>query len=149
MRFVWRILSQTPVLPLLIRVRLRSALRASLREPPHIRTELKLQKEVYASDRVEEALRELEDAIERRGKTDPYPFHVLGSQGLSWVRRALMGSEDKARLLSRLANMVGEGVGHHPRDRSLAQLSEDLKREYLMIAVGTDPGTAANKKDPD
>jgi tetratricopeptide (TPR) repeat protein len=90
---------------------------------------------VGASDQAREAFAELEDAIARRGKGDPYPYHVLGSQGLSWVRRAVLSSDEKGTLLGRLLQIVKEGMRYHPRQRELAQLFEDLEREYLSLAV--------------
>lgn len=38
---------------------------------------------------VEQATSQLEELINTRGSIDPYPYHVLGSQGLSWVRRGI------------------------------------------------------------
>lgn len=85
--------------------------------------------------RAESALVELEDVIQRRGETDSYPYHVYGSQGLRWARRAPIGKEDRARLLDRLRRLVGEGVRHHARQADLKQLHEDLQKEYLSLAT--------------
>ncbi len=92
---------------------------------------------VGAADRANEAFQELEDAIDRRGARDPYPYHVLGSQGLSWVRRAIMGKDEKAKLLLRILNVVKQGVNYHPRQHDLVQLEKDLNQEYLTLAVPT------------
>jgi tetratricopeptide (TPR) repeat protein len=88
-----------------------------------------------APDNAREAIAELEDAISRRGKDDPYPYHILGSQGLSWVRRAVMSKDEKAKLLRRLLNTVKEGIKNHGKARDLKQLAEDLEREYLLLVV--------------
>ena len=90
---------------------------------------------VGAGNRAQEAFEELEDAIESRGRTDPRPYHILGSQGLAWVRRAIIGRDEQARLLSGLLYRVKEGIKHHPRQRDLRQLAEDIEREYLMTTV--------------
>jgi tetratricopeptide (TPR) repeat protein len=90
---------------------------------------------VNARERAEEAFLELEDAIERRGRSDFYPYHVYGSQGLSWVHRAALGPDEKNRFLSRLLQVVNEGVKYHPRQPELRQLASDVERDYLMTAV--------------
>lgn len=77
----------------------------------------------------------LEDVILFRGKMDPYPFHVLGSQGLAWVHRAHYSSVEKRRFLDRLLNAVERGVELHPRGRDLLQLREDLRKEVLLTVV--------------
>ena len=87
--------------------------------------------------RAEEAFKHLEEAIESRGETDPYPYHILGSQGLGWARHAVMSREDKRNLLSRLERIVGEGVKLHPLERDLIQLRDDIKKEILMTVVNT------------
>jgi tetratricopeptide (TPR) repeat protein len=90
---------------------------------------------IDAPARADEAFKHLEDAIEYRGETDPYPYHILGSQGLGWVRHAIMSREDKRNTLSRLERIVGEGVKHHPLQKDLIQLQEDIKKEILMSIV--------------
>lgn len=90
---------------------------------------------VGALEQVDEAFVELEEAIERRGKADYYPYHVYGSQGLSWIRRAILSRDKKAQILSRLLYVLKEGVKFHPTQSELRQLAEDLEREYLMTAV--------------
>ncbi len=95
-----------------------------------------------AVDRVAEALDELESAIADRGKRDVHPYHVMGSQGLSWARRAPMGRETKVKFYEYLRSCVNEGRTFHPSSRELAQLSEDIERDYLMLAVPRDPSTS-------
>lgn len=90
---------------------------------------------IDAPSRAEEAFKHLEEAIENRGETDPYPYHILGSQGLGWARHAVISREDKRNLLSRLERIVGEGVKHHPLERDLVQLRDDIKKEILMTVV--------------
>jgi hypothetical protein len=89
----------------------------------------------WAQDAANEAFTELEDAIERRGKNDYYPYHVLGSQGLSWARRAVMSTDEKIRLLQRIFNIVQEGVKYHPKQRELDQLAKDIDKQRLMMVV--------------
>lgn len=77
----------------------------------------------------------LEEVILFRGKTDPYPFHVLGSQGIAWVHRAGLDPVENRRLLDRLLNATEQGVRLHPRERDLVQLRDDVHREVLLTAV--------------
>jgi len=77
----------------------------------------------------------LEFLIERWGKSDPYPFHVLGSQGLSWARRGIPIAGERERFLRSLVNHVEAGCHAHPSVSDLKQLLNDLKKEYLQIAV--------------
>ena len=77
----------------------------------------------------------LDEVILFRGKTDPYAFHVLGSQGLAWVHRAGLDAVEHRRLLDRLLNATEQGVRFHPRERDLIQLRDDIRREVLLTAV--------------
>jgi len=92
-----------------------------------------------ASERVAEAFAELEDAVSRRGHIDSYPAHVMGSQGLSWVRQAPLTPDEKLRVLTRLRGVVDSALEHHPQAPDLNQLARDLTEEYLLVgAVPTD-----------
>lgn len=92
---------------------------------------------IDAPARAEEAFKHLEEAIENRGDTDPYPYHILGSQGLGWVRHAVLSREDKRTVLTRLERIVREGVKHYPLQKDLIQLLEDITKEILMTVVST------------
>lgn len=86
-------------------------------------------------DRVEEAFLELEDAVTRRGHIDSYPAHVMGSQGLSWVRQAPLTQDEKLGILARLRGVVDQALHHHPASGDLRQLSRDLEQEYLLVGA--------------
>ncbi len=88
-----------------------------------------------AADWAEAGLSDLEHAIASRGKEDAYFFHVYGSQGLSWSRRAPLLPQQRVALVQRLKTAVDRGVELHPRRADLQQLAKDLQREYLMLAV--------------
>lgn len=90
-----------------------------------------------AAGLAEEALGRLENAIQHRGATDAYPYHVLGSQGLSWARRAGLKRLEQRALLERLLRNVEEGVKRHAASRELQKLHSDLRREYLMTSVSS------------
>jgi Mrp family chromosome partitioning ATPase len=83
------------------------------------------------------AVDSLESVISMRGDQDPYPFHVLGSQGLAWARRARnqMTGEETRLFLGRLLSAVQSGIKKHPLERDLKQLASDLEKEILMTAV--------------
>lgn len=86
-----------------------------------------------AAGLVKEATESLEALMFRAG--DPYPYHVLGSQGLSWARRGMTSSRDKETYLRRLIAKMQEGCKRYPKEAELHQLLADLKKEYLGIAV--------------
>jgi tetratricopeptide (TPR) repeat protein len=88
-----------------------------------------------ASERVEEAFGALEDAIERRGDKDPYPFDVMCRQGLLWLQESPTSQEEKITTLTRLRWIANEGVRLHPSDPQLRQLQRDLETAYLSIAA--------------
>lgn len=88
-----------------------------------------------AGDWATAALAELEDAIQQRGRNDSYPYHVMGSQGLGWVRRAVVSDDEKIRMLERLRAVVREGRRLHPSQRDLEQLQGDLEEEYLSMSL--------------
>lgn len=83
----------------------------------------------------QEAVSILEDLIRRRGAFDAYPYHVLGSQGLSWIRRAISSPTDKDIFIRRLIAHVQDGRSKHPRADDLRQLLGDLQREHLSLSA--------------
>lgn len=93
-------------------------------------------------ERADEAFAELAHAIRQRGKTDSYPYHVLGSQGLRYARRAPFTSAERAALLSTLLEQIDAGLRYHAGNAELRQLRADVEREYLLQAVGD--GSAPN-----
>lgn len=88
-----------------------------------------------SDERAEEAIEALEDAISRRGRSDPYPFHVLGSQGLSWIRRAPMPRERRIQLLAHFRELLRQGVRWHPYREELRGLYKDVDGAYLSMSV--------------
>lgn len=92
-------------------------------------------RESFAAEAAEEAFAALEEAIERRGRRDSYPYHVMGSQGLAWSRQAAIGTDDKLKLLERLRFVVDAGQKCHPDAVALKQLASDLESEYLLVGA--------------
>ena len=85
-------------------------------------------------ERAEEAMAELIDVIDTR-PSESHAFHILGSQGLHYARRALLTFDEQLRLLNRLRGIVRRGVALHADSDELKQLSADLEKEYLLLAV--------------
>jgi hypothetical protein len=90
---------------------------------------------VEAPALVEEATQTLEDLIDRSGFSDTYPYHVLGSQGLSWARHGIHVRAEKEKFLSRLVGALTEACAKFPRAAELQQLLKDLRRELLQLTV--------------
>jgi hypothetical protein len=77
----------------------------------------------------------LEAQIETRGRRDYYPFHVLGSQGLSWSRKCQRTLDYRDALLNDLIEAITLGLKFHPGRTELKVLKEDLVRERLNLRV--------------
>lgn len=88
-----------------------------------------------AAEDVDTAFGSLKEAMVAHGATDPYPYHVYGSQGLSWARRAELTAEARRTLVASLVEAVEEGRRHHPKRDDLRQLEQDLRREQLLLAA--------------
>jgi hypothetical protein len=88
-----------------------------------------------AQSLVDEATKMLEDLILQSDRCGPYPYHVLGSQGLAWARRAIKGSLEKERYLRKIIKRVEDGHKKYPREAELEKLLEDLRNEYMYLAV--------------
>jgi tetratricopeptide (TPR) repeat protein len=84
---------------------------------------------------VDEATEILNGLVNRYKTSNPYPYHVLANQGLSWARRGIVDSTEKQAYLSELLKYVREGARLHPRDAHLKTILAELEREYLSGAV--------------
>lgn len=78
----------------------------------------------------------LRDLILARGSADDYPYHILGSQGLHWSRRAGLPRDERTRYLKSLLDCVELGLEYHRGNPGLMQLQLDLKREWLQVGSG-------------
>ena len=90
---------------------------------------------IDSGDWFSEGYSSLRMQIEDRGRRDPYPFHVLGSQTLAWVRAKSLPVLEKRRLLEETRDIVDAGRQMHRRSEELDQLFQDLQHEWLMTAV--------------
>ena len=41
--------------------------------------------------------------IEQRGKLDPYPYHVLGIQGLQWAKKGIKDIRERKKIFKKFA----------------------------------------------
>lgn len=83
---------------------------------------------------VRDAIESLNAIAVRRPDQKPYVYHVMGSQGLLWSRKAPMSPSEKRDFLGRLHRNVSEMLSDDPEGIFRA-LDEDLRREILSIAV--------------
>jgi len=67
----------------------------------------------------------------------PHPYHVLGSQGLSWCRYGIVQREEKVKFLKFLIYHVENGVQEFTRNTELSGLLKDLNKEYLGFGLTT------------
>lgn len=81
------------------------------------------------------AMDELDEVIRDVGARDYHAYHIMGSQGLHYVRRAPLGFDERRTLLERLRSTVEKGVRMHSYSSELSQLHQDVEREYLRLAV--------------
>ena len=88
-----------------------------------------------AGDMFNEGFGILETLISASYSDTAYPYHVIGSQGLGWVRHGRLTTIEKRVLLQKLIQIVKEGLVRHPRSRDLKALADDLQREWLSTAV--------------
>ncbi len=76
----------------------------------------------------------LVDQIRQRGATEVHPFHILGSQTITYVKRCLNSFDEKKQLMEGSIKLVEAGVRAHPRSE-LGRLLDDMKRTYLELAI--------------
>jgi hypothetical protein len=81
------------------------------------------------------AIATLEDLIRARGEQFPHAYHVLGSQGMAWARKAGFGKEPMRALVNRLIAHLVDGCRKHPFSEDLLALRKSLERELLSLAV--------------
>lgn len=73
----------------------------------------------------------LEEAIYSRNGSDPHQYHILGKQGLEWLKRGDVTSAERSQLLDYLLTVVQAGRDAHPRDDRLRQLLVGVQNARL------------------
>jgi hypothetical protein len=100
---------------------------------------LKNPKGAAAPKLIDEATELLDGLINRYRNSNPYPYHVIASQGLSWARHGITDPSEKQLYLSRLLKYAREGSRLHPRDNHLKTILAEVEHEYLSGAVAINP----------
>jgi hypothetical protein len=103
--------------------------------------------DLHAEEYLNAGIKELELVIERSGPVSEYPYHVLGSQGLAWTRQTSWSTEAKRTFLSKLVEIMEQGLNYHPISQSLFKLRDDLRKEVLLTVVSTSPMTAPDTEE--
>ncbi len=73
--------------------------------------------------------------IDERGKLDPYPYHVLGAQGLRWAKKGIKSIEKRREYLENLWDIMKKGVKNHPRSDKLINIRDTIKKEVLDFSL--------------
>lgn len=84
---------------------------------------------------VNEAVDTLIDLINKELGRDPYPFHILGTQGILWARNGLKQKEEKRKFLQEIFSTVKSGLDKSPSNIDLQRLRDNLQKELLQLAV--------------
>lgn len=92
---------------------------------------------IDAPSLVEEATLILKSIIVK--SHDRYAYHILGSQGLSWARYRISDRTERERYLRNLMSVLEFGCQKNPRGVELQNLLNDVKFEYLKLAVKPPP----------
>jgi hypothetical protein len=77
----------------------------------------------------------LEGIIASHGSFTPYPFHILATQGLTWLRESTSAKSYQRKILDRLMLSTERGLGLHPLSLELKQAKSDIARQRLMTVV--------------
>ena len=99
-------------------------------------------KEAVRSPNIEKAHRSAKEAyndivelIDRRGKTDPYPYHVLGTQGLHWAKKGIKNHEESTKYLKNLLSILKKGKENHPRSNKLKDIYQKIHKEVFGFSI--------------
>lgn len=74
----------------------------------------------------------LRQQIARIGTGDPYPYHVLGSQLLGYIKKWVSQEFQAAALQELQLTVIRPGTDRHPMARDLSTLAADCKKAELM-----------------
>ena len=91
-----------------------------------------------APDLFADGLGRLERLIAVDANQGPHPYHVIGSQVLAWVRRAVLTTAERSSLLATALSHVKSGMNLYPKSNDLQTLKPVLEREWLLTAVSQD-----------
>ncbi|MDE0119594.1 MAG: hypothetical protein OXM55_06260 [Bdellovibrionales bacterium] len=69
----------------------------------------------------------------QRGKLDPYPYHVLGIQGLQWAKKGIKDTTKRKKYLENLLTILERGVESHKRSNELKDIRDKVQLEILYF----------------
>ncbi len=99
-------------------------------------------KEAVSSPNLESSFRLAEEAygniiqmIERRGKLDPYPYHILGAQGLRWAKAGIKNPDKRKKYLEGLLPVLKEGAENHKHSPEIKDIRDKVQKEILSFFV--------------
>lgn len=90
---------------------------------------------VDAEEWLEQGKSLLLDQISSPTRVDEYPYHVLGTGVLRWIRRASWPLEKKKKLLRESLRVIQAGTKTMPRSHVLTQLETDMRKRLLELDV--------------
>jgi len=70
----------------------------------------------------------------RRTKAE-HPFHIFGSQMITWTKNDNLIYQEKKELLEEAQEYVQTGLGNCPRSEKLDRLLRDIKSNYMALAI--------------
>ena len=73
--------------------------------------------------------------INKRGKIDSYPYHILGAQGLLWARKGIKDITERKKYLENLLVILKKGVENHPRSGELKEIRDKVQSEIFHFFV--------------
>lgn len=103
-----------------------------------------------AHEWADEAHTGLLELIDHHGSANAYPYHVLLSQYPKWIEVAPLTKKQKIEALEGLGAVAERAVAVHGNEAGMVRLQADIKRQYLMQAVGKvdRPGAGTSRGRP-
>jgi hypothetical protein len=86
------------------------------------------------------------ESLMRHPRRTPHPFHVFGSQGLAWLNRGIHDPDEQKEYISKLRQIVQQGIDEFPHNPELGKLIRDLNRRYYEM--GLDPNVKPVSGNP-
>ena len=73
--------------------------------------------------------------IEQRGRIDPYPYHVLGTQGLLWAKKGIKNAVERKKYLETLFSILKKGTEIHKLSTELQEIKDKIQKAILHFFV--------------
>ncbi len=82
-----------------------------------------------------EAYENIVQLIEKRGKLDPYPYHILGAQGLKWAKQGIKNPDKRKKYLEELLIILKKGVENHNHSKEIKDIRDTVQEEILHFFI--------------